>query len=145
MIKFQLVTLAGVKYSDEAYEVLLPTPQGIIAVFKDHMPLISIASPGVISIRSKSNEPDDMMEHYATNGGVIEIIDNEIRVLADEADHADEINAAEAQKAIEDARKLRAEAKDQVSLDAAQNLLDRSQTRLRVAELKRRRKTRIKN
>ncbi len=144
MIKFQLVTLAGVKYSDEAYEVLLPTPQGIIAVFKDHMPLISIASPGVISIRSKSNEPDDMMEHYATNGGVIEIIDNEIRVLADEADHADEINAAEAQKAIEDARKLRAEAKDQVSLDAAQNLLDRSQTRLRVAELKRRRKKQYK-
>lgn len=145
MITFQLVTLDGVKYADEAYEVLLPTPDGIIAVFKDHMPLISIASPGVISVRRKANEPDDMMEVYATNGGVIEILNNEIRVLADEADHADEINAAEAEKAIEHARQLRAEAKDQVSLDTAQSLLDRSQTRLRVAELKRRRKTRINN
>ncbi|HMS23591.1 MAG TPA: ATP synthase F1 subunit epsilon [Candidatus Saccharibacteria bacterium] len=142
MITFQLVTLDGVKYADEAYEVLLPTPDGIIAVFKDHMPLISIASPGVISVRRKSNEPDDMMENYATNGGVIEVLNNEVRVLADEADHADEINAAEAEKAIADARQLRAEAKDQLSLDTAQNLIDRSQTRLRVAELKRRRKTR---
>lgn len=142
MITFQLVTLDGVKYADEAYEVLLPTPDGIIAVFKDHMPIVSIASPGVISVRRKSSEPDDMMEHYATNGGVIEVLNNEVRVLADEADHADEINTAEAEKAIEHARKLRAEAKDQLSLDSAQNLIDRSQVRLRVAELKRRRKAR---
>lgn len=144
MITFQLVTLDGIKYADEAYEVLLPTPDGIIAVFKDHMPLVSIASPGVISVRRKSNEPDDMMEHYATNGGVIEVLNNEVRVLADEADHADEINTAEAEKAIEHARKLRAEAKDQLSLDTAQNLIDRSQVRLRVAELKRKRSKQYK-
>lgn len=144
MITFQLVTLDGIKYSDEAYEVLLPTPDGIIAVFKDHMPLVSIASPGVISVRRKSNEPDDMMEHYATNGGVIEVLNNEVRVLADEADHADEINTAEAEKAIEHARNLRAEAKDQVSLDTAQTMLDRSQVRLRVAELRRKRSKQYK-
>lgn len=144
MIKFQLVTLDGVKYADEAYEVLLPTPDGLIAVFKNHMPLVSIASPGVISVRRKSTDPDDFMERYATNGGIIDIGDNEIRVLADEADHADEINEAETQKAIEHARKLRAEAKDQVSLDKAQTMLDRSQVRLQVAGLKRKRKKQYK-
>ncbi len=144
MIKFQLVTLDGVKYADEAYEVLLPTHDGLIAVFKNHMPLVSLAAPGIISIRKKQTDPDDFMERYATNGGVIEIGDNEIKVLADEADHADEINEQETQKAIEQARKLRNEAKDQVSLDKAQSLLDHSQTRLRVAELKRHRKKQYK-
>lgn len=140
MIKFQLVTLGGIKYADEAHEVLLPTPDGTIAVFKDHMPLVSIASPGIIQVRKKANHPDDFMETYATNGGVIEIVDNSIKVLADEADHADEINEEETKKALEQARKLRNEAKDQVSLEHAQKLLDRSQTRLQVAGLKRRRK-----
>lgn len=144
MISFQLVTLDGIKYADDAYEVILPTHDGLIAVFKDHMPLVSLASPGVISVRRKQTDPDDYMERYATNGGVIEIGDNEIKVLADEADHADEINEQETQKAIEQAKKLRAEAKDQVSLDAAQSLLDRQSVRLQVAGLKRHRKKQYK-
>jgi len=139
MIKFELVTLDGVKYSEDAYEIQLPTPDGYIAVFEHHAPLISLATPGVISVRTKESQPDDMMEHFATNGGVLEISGNKIRMLVDEADAADEISEAEIQKAIEQARKLRAEAKDQVSLDHAQSLIDRQTVRLQVAGLKRRR------
>ncbi len=142
MIKFQLVTLDGTKIDEDVHEVRLPTPDGEIGVFKDHMPLVSIASPGVIKVKPKQNTPSDMMEAYATNGGVIEIADNVVRVLVDEADHSEEINEAEAKKAHEHAQKLRAEAKDQHSLAEAQSLLDRSAVRLRVSELKRHRKKR---
>lgn len=137
MITFNLVTLNGVKFGDLVHEVILPTPDGQIAVFTDHMPLVSLVSPGVISIRKKDKDPDDFMEHYATNGGVVEIGENHLRVLVDEADQPDEISAAEAQKALEQAQKLRAEAKDQVSLDTAQGLIDRQAVRLKVAGLRR--------
>lgn len=140
MIKFELVTLTGTKLSEEVFEVLLPTPQGEIGVFKNHMPLVSIASPGIIKVRRKQNQPDDMLEQYATNGGVIEVLGNEVRVLVDEADQPDDINEQEAQKAIDHALQLKREAKDQVSLNKAQNLLDRSQVRLKVADLKRRKR-----
>jgi F-type H+-transporting ATPase subunit epsilon len=142
MIHFELVTLDGTKFAQEVYEVILPTPQGYIAVLPNHMPLVSLASPGIISIRHKEGEYDELMERFATNGGVIEVGNNSIRVLADEADHEDEINEAEAQKAYERAQQLRATAKDQVSLDNAQTLIDRQTTRLKVAELKRHRRTR---
>lgn len=142
MVRFELVTLDGTKFGEEVHEVLLPTPDGIIAVFTDHMPLVSLASPGIISVRKKESQPDDLMEHFATNGGIVEVADNKVRVLVDEADHADEINEQEVQKALEQARKLRAEAHDQISLDKAQNLIDRSAVRLRVADLKRRRRNR---
>ena len=144
MIAFELVTLTGTKFGGDVYEVLLPTPDGTIAVFLNHMPLVSLASPGVISIRRKQEHPDDFMEHYATNGGVIEVLDNKVRVLVDEADAANEISEAEAKKALEHAKKLRSEAKDQVSLDKAQAMIDRSNIRLRVNELKKRRKSRVK-
>ena len=140
MIRFELVTLDGTKYSEEVYEVRLPTPLGEIGVFAHHMPLVSIASPGVITVRKRQNDPETVLEYFATNGGVIEILDNHIRVLVDEADREDEINEQEALKAFERAQEMQKEAADQLSLDKAQNLIDRSNVRLKVADLKRRKR-----
>ncbi|HSW37089.1 MAG TPA: ATP synthase F1 subunit epsilon [Candidatus Saccharimonadales bacterium] len=138
MVHFQLVTLGGVKLDTEAYEILLPTLDGIIGVLPGHMPLISAATHGVVSVRRSASDKDDMMDHFAISGGVIEVADNTLRVLVDEADHAEEINEAEAQKAYELAQRMKKEAKDQVSLEHAQTLVDRSAVRLQVAGLKRR-------
>jgi F-type H+-transporting ATPase subunit epsilon len=139
MIRLELVTLDGIKFGEDVYEVLLPTMEGQIGVLQDHMPLISAVTSGVISIRHKAGDPDDFMEDYAVHGGVLEVSGNTLRVLVDEADHADEINEAETQKAYELAQKMKREAKDQVSLEHAQHLVDRSAVRLQVAGLKRRR------
>ncbi len=138
MILFELVSLGGVKFSEDVYEVLLPTLDGQIGVLPGHMPLISVATHGVVGIRRKPTDKDDMIDYFAINGGVIEVADNKLTVLVDEADHADEISEAGAQKAYELAQKLKAEAKDEVSLAHAQSLVDRSSVRLQVAGLKRR-------
>src|ERR1700728_3784139 len=99
MIHFQLFTLTGLKFDDDVYEVVLPTLDGQIGVLAHNMPLISVATTGIISILRAARDPDSRMDHYATYGGVIEVADNNLRVLVDEADHSDEINEAEAQKA----------------------------------------------
>ncbi len=140
MIDFELVTLTGVKLREKVYEVKLPTPQGTIAVFKDHAPLVSTAVTGIITVRKKDNTPDDLQDNYAIDNGVIEIVDNTVRVLVDEADKDSEVSAKEAEAALKRAKELRAEAKDQVSLDKAQSLVDRQATRLKIAELKRRKR-----
>lgn len=138
MITFQLVSLDGVKFSEDVYEVILPTMDGDIGVLPGHMPLISVAKAGAISVRREANHPDDMMEFFAISGGAIEVSGNTLRVLVDEADDSAEINEAEAREAMERAQKLKAEAKDQVTLDQAQSLIDRQAVRLQVAGLKRR-------
>jgi F-type H+-transporting ATPase subunit epsilon len=138
VIHLNLVTATGTKYDGDVYEVILPTLEGEIGVLQDHMPLISAATNGVISIRKNPKDPDREMEFFATNGGVIEIEDNNLRVIVDEADHADDISEAEAKAALERAQKMKIEAKDQVSLEHAQALVDRSSVRLQVAALKRR-------
>lgn len=137
MIRLELVTLSGSKFAGDVNEVILPTMDGQIGVMSDHMPLVSVATRGVVSIRRNASDRDDMMEHYATNGGVIEIKDNVLRVLVDEADHESEINEAEVQKAIEEAKRLKTQAKDQVSIEHAQSLIDRHEVRLQVAGLRR--------
>lgn len=138
MIHFQLVALSGTKFDSEAYEIILPTLDGDIGVLQDHMPLVSVATNGVIAVRRNQNDSDAARDYYAISGGVVEVSDNVLRVLVDEADHADDINEAEAEAAMERARALKAEAKDEVSLEHAQQLVDRHAVRLQVANLKKR-------
>jgi F-type H+-transporting ATPase subunit epsilon len=138
VLRFELVTLEGTKLAEEVYEVRLPTPDGEIGVFTNHAPLVSVAVPGVITVKKQQNDPESLWEYFASNGGVIEIVEGIVRVLVDEADRETEINEQEAQKAYVRARAMRAEAKDQVSLDKAQSLIDRHAVRLQVAGLRRR-------
>lgn len=134
----QLVTLDGVKFSEEAYSVILPTAAGEINVLPGHEPLLSVITPGVITIRRNKGDADYHLEHYATFGGVLEVTKDDVRVLVDEATHGDEINEAEAQKAHEAAVRMRAEAKSQVELDKAKSLIDRASVRIEVARIRRR-------
>jgi F-type H+-transporting ATPase subunit epsilon len=139
VIRFQLVSLSGKKFDEDVYEVVLPTLDGEIGVLQDHMPLISVATSGAVAVRRTARDTDAQREYFAINGGAIEVHDNVLRVLVDDADHADELNEAEEQKALERAQKMKAEAKDEVSLEHAQQLVDRQSVRLQVAGLKRRR------
>jgi F-type H+-transporting ATPase subunit epsilon len=137
MIHFQLVALTGTKFDADAYEVILPTLDGEIGVLQDHMPLVSVAMTGAIAVRKSARDSDRDREFFAISGGVIEVSNNNLRVLVDEADSADDINTAEAEAAMERAKQLKAEATDEVSLEHAQQLVDRHAVRLQVASLKR--------
>src|SRR5262245_2888352 len=138
MIHLQLVSLTGTKFDQDVYEVILPTLDGDIGVLQDHMPLVSVATTGVIAVRKDARDADRDREYFAISGGVIEVSGNKLRILVDEADNAGDISEAEAEAAMERAKKMLGEAKDQVSLEHAQQLVDRHAVRLQVAGLKRR-------
>ena len=71
-----------------------------------------------LEIRRGRNDRDSEMVLFATNGGVAEVDANhDVHVIVDENDDADSINEAEAEAAFQLAQKLKAEAKDQVSLE----------------------------
>lgn len=137
-MKFELVSLDGVKFSAQVYSIVLPTAAGQVTVLPGHEPLLGVVIPGVIIIRREKNDPDHHLEHYATYGGVLEVGAEGVRVLVDEATHGDEINEAEAEKAHQAALALQKAAKDQVELDKAQAMVDRTAVRLQVAGLRRR-------
>ncbi|RYX78486.1 ATP synthase F1 subunit epsilon, partial [bacterium] len=84
-MKFQLITLLGVKVDQDVYEVILPTADGEIAVFPGHEPLVSLAVPGAIAVRHNKGDADDKLEYFAISGGVIEVSQEILKVLVDEA------------------------------------------------------------
>jgi F-type H+-transporting ATPase subunit epsilon len=141
-MQLQLVTLSGTKLDAAVYEVVIPTVDGEIAVFPDHEPLVTLAKPGVIQVRASKSDPDDRVELYAISGGVVQIDGQLVRVLVDEADQGADIVEAETKAALERALKMRDEAKNQVELEKAHQLVDRHMVRLKVADLQRHRRRR---
>ena len=78
-----------------------------------------------MAVRYEKNDPDSKLDHFAISGGVIEVHPDAIRILVDEADSGEDIVEAEVQEALERAKALRDEAKDQVELEKAMQLIDR--------------------
>ena len=137
-LTFELVTPAGTAFSEDVYEVLLPTEAGQIAILPHHMDIVSVAAPGVISIRKREGDKDSAMDHFATNGGIIEVVDGTIRLLADDVEHSSDVDEAKAQEALIKAQEMRAAADDQISISEAEAIIEHSMARLKVADLKRR-------
>ena len=140
-MQLQLITLQGIKIDKDVYELVIPTAAGEIGVFPGHEPLVTLAVPGAIAIRYKKGDADLALEYFAVSGGVVEITQTMVRVLVDEADNSDDIVEAESQAALKRAIEMRDNAKDQVELAKAHELVDRHSVRLKVAGLRRRRRT----
>jgi F-type H+-transporting ATPase subunit epsilon len=137
-MNLELVTLLGKKVDQDVYEVMIPTAAGEIAVFPGHEPLVTIAVPGAIAVRYKKDDADSQLDYFAISGGVVEVSQKQVRVLVDEADHGEDIVEAESKAALDRAIAMRDNAKDQVELEKAHQLVDRHAVRLKVADLHRR-------
>jgi F-type H+-transporting ATPase subunit epsilon len=136
-MKFQLITLLGIKIDQEVYELIMPTAAGEIGVFPGHEHLVSLAVPGAIAVRHKKGDSDKSLEYFAITGGIIEVNPTYVKVLVDEAESGADIVEAETKAALDKAILLKQNAKNQVELDHAHELIDRHAVRLKVAGLHR--------
>jgi len=137
-MRLQLITLRGIKLDEDIYELSIPTAAGPISIFPGHEPLVSVAITGVATVRRQKGDRDDKLELFAITGGVLEVTQQSIRLLVDEADHGDEIIEAESRAALERAIKRRDEAPNQVEIEKANLLISQQQAKLHVADLHRR-------
>jgi len=133
---FQLISATGIKYDDDAYEVLVPTQGGVIALYENHMPLISAGAPGVLSVRKMASDTEQAMEHFAVYGGVVQIDGKTARFITDDVTTTDEVSETEAQAALERAEELVKNAESRTALHEARNVQRQHEVRLHLAQLK---------
>jgi len=127
MDKFLLKLIApdGVKYESDAEEVILPTADGQIAILPNHMPLISLLKPGEIIIKNGSKS-----EELATEGGIVEVTANEVKILADTAEEASSLNELKIVEAKKAAETRLSQAKDDVEFADAAAALEKQLAKL---------------
>ena len=97
--QLEIATPEQLLVREQVSEAMIPAENGYIGVLPDHAPLF--AQPGIdpLTWSGERNGRSVMMVAQ----GFIEIRDNCVRVLADEAQMASEIDLASAQKELEQA------------------------------------------
>lgn len=118
--RVKLISPEGVKYQDEADELILPTENGQIGVLADHQPLVALLTPGEVIVRNNGKE------HYlATHGGILKVENNSVEILADSASYADELDQIKIDEARAKAQKRLEDAQNEVDYANAASMLEK--------------------
>ncbi|MDX1615552.1 MAG: F0F1 ATP synthase subunit epsilon [Candidatus Promineifilaceae bacterium] len=129
-IQCDIVTQERTVYSEEVDYVSLPGIEGRMGVLPNHAPLLTALDFGEVMIRRGSDE-----EYIAIGGGFAEVRPEQIIILADSAEYAEEIDLERARQAREQARQameegVPADAERYAQIEAA---LKRAQVRIDVS------------
>ncbi len=79
-MQVEIITPDQEVYKGEAYLVQLPGIDGSFEILNNHAPLISALKEGKIKLK-KSKESKE--EFYEVKGGVIEVLNNRVIILAE--------------------------------------------------------------
>jgi F-type H+-transporting ATPase subunit epsilon len=127
----RLLTPEGAVFDDLAYMVIAPSVMGEVGILPRHTPFIAFLRMGETRIKLL----DDTELVYATTEGYVSVEEDQVLVLVEQAEKADEIDRARAQDALDRAQAALAEAgDDEVARVAAESALRRAENRLRVAD-----------
>jgi len=98
----EIVTPERIVYTNEVEMVVAPTIDGEIGILPLHAPLVSVLKPG--EIRVKWNAEKDV-EWFAVSGGYVQVHEDKVIILADQAEIASKIDIERARQAVERVKK----------------------------------------
>lgn len=136
-LRVEIVTAERVvRVEDDVDELVVPATDGQLTILPKHASLMTTLDYGELIFRRGGVE-----ELFAVEGGFMEVKHDQVSILADAAEHAEEIDVDRAERArqraeerLRDARARQSEA----DLARAQAALQRSLLRLRVVQRRRR-------
>jgi F-type H+-transporting ATPase subunit epsilon len=116
--------------------VVAPGSEGELGILPRHAPLITSLQEGVMRVKRAAGRE----EVLAIHGGFMEVLPDQVTVLADAAERAEEIDLARAEEARQRAEELMKQRReDKVDYVRAETALRRSLVRLKIAGGRRRR------
>ena len=125
-IRCEIVSQDRLVFEGDADIVIVPGALGEMGILPGHAPLLSALNMGVIQVKKDQEE-----EVFTVTGGFIEVQPDIVTIMADAAEHVDEIDEERAQQAMERAQSLL----DDYSEEDTENYL-RIQTALRRSSLR---------
>jgi len=127
-IKLEIVTPERIVVSEGVDEVVLPGIEGEFGVLPGHIPFLTALKVGVLTYKM-----EDVEEHLAVSWGYVEVAHDSVKVLAETAEKATEIDINRAQMARESAEKILTAGKEDTEYDEAQVRLEKAVIRVQVA------------
>jgi len=131
-LQLEIVSPERRAYTDEVDEVIVPGIDGQLGILPHHTRLITALGTGELRIKKGGSE-----QSLLISGGFVEVRPDKVIVMADLAEHSDEIDEA---KAVEARKRAEAEleaARDPVDLARVRAALQTALMRERIATRRR--------
>jgi F-type H+-transporting ATPase subunit epsilon len=127
-IKLEIVTPERIVVAEDVDEVVLPGIEGEFGVLLGHIPFLTALKVGVLTYKK-----GDVEEHLAVSWGYVEVTGDNVKVLAETAEKATEIDLSRAKVARESAEKILTAGKEDTEYDEAKVRLEKAVIRVQVA------------
>ncbi|MGI8587918.1 MAG: F0F1 ATP synthase subunit epsilon [Chloroflexia bacterium] len=128
-LRLQVVTAERMVYEDDVDMVIAPAWDGLIGILPHHVALLTVLQVGELVVKKGGSE-----QSLVIDGGFLEVSADRVTVLADAAEHAEEIDIQHAEEARRRAQQLLAAGTGGEPDAAAQMAMRRAVVRLRVAQ-----------
>ncbi len=129
LIHLEVVTPRKIDFSDDVKSFTAPGTEGSFQILPNHAPFITTLQIGKVKFLTK----DNVEKVYATSGGVVEVHQNKISMLAETIEAKENIDIERAKSAKSRAEK-KLESATGIEIDLAKAALLRALNRLKVAE-----------
>ena len=127
VFRLQVITPDQTFYEGEASMVELTTTEGDIGIYKGHIPLTAIVSPGVLHIHEEGQ-----VREAALMSGFIEVLPDQVIIMAEVVEWPEEIDIKRAEGArIRAERRLKSQS-GEVDVARAELALKRALVRLEM-------------
>lgn len=124
----EIITPEGIIFTDDVDEVVAPGVEGELGILPGHISIFTRLKPGEMMLKQGKDN-----YFLATTGGFLEVLNNNVNILADYAVRAESIEIARVEEAKKRAEKLLEEKKDAAELTFAQAELQKAILELKVA------------
>ena len=131
--RLEIVTVERVVFSDDVNVVVAWGVEGQLGILPHHTPLMTMLQPGELLIKKGGEE-----QYLAISGGFLEVRPDQVVILADACERAEEIDVARAEEAKQHAEEILKTRPNAADTAAAETALQRSIARLKVAQKRRR-------
>ena len=127
--QLEIATPERLLVQENVQEAQIPAANGMIGILPEHAPLLSELGTGELSYTSA-----DGRRTIVIAGGWVQVLHNHVRVLADRAERADEIDLARAESALKRAQeRLNQSTGGNIDVGRALNAMKRAEARLAAA------------
>ena len=104
-IQIKVITPERTVFEGEMYQATLPVSDGLATILPDHRSYIASLKPGEIIMKKDPKDAEEV--DLYVSGGFIEFHANNLVVMSDEAERAEEIDLKEAEEARKRAEELK--------------------------------------
>jgi F-type H+-transporting ATPase subunit epsilon len=126
----EIITPAKSIYKGNIESVTIPGVKGSFQVLKNHAPLISVFEIGLVKVKVDGKTT----KYFATGGGTVEVLNNNVLVLADSLEAIEEIDVERARGAKERAMERLTQKTGDTDIERARVALARAVNRLNLVE-----------